>query len=67
MTKYLLKVQESLSRLDEWVVEKIPRIANMQANTLVGIVASLPIRESILHTATHICPNDSLYPQVAHL
>lgn len=67
MTKYLLKVQESLSRLDEWVVEKIPRITNMQANALVGIAASLPIRESILHTATHICPNDSLYHQVAHL
>lgn len=65
MTKYLLKVQESLRRLDEWAIKKIPRIANMQADALVKIVSSLPIRESILLpiyvqttpyiTESHIC------------
>lgn len=29
VAKYLLKVQESLDRLEEWVIEKIPRIANL--------------------------------------
>lgn len=48
MTKYLLKVQESLSRLEEWAIEKIPRIENMQANALAGIAASFPIKESML-------------------
>lgn len=63
MTKYMLKVRESLSRLDEWAIEKVPRIANTQADALAGIAASLPIRESILlpiyvHpsiTKSHIC------------
>lgn len=48
MTKYLLKVQESLDRLDEWAVEKIPRIANLQADALAGIAASFPVKESML-------------------
>lgn len=48
MAKYLLKVQESLSRLEEWVIEKIPRVENMQANALVGIAASFPIKESTM-------------------
>lgn len=48
MTKYLLKVQESLDWLDEWAVEKIPRIANLQADALAGIAASLPVKESML-------------------
>ena len=48
MAKYLLKVQESLSRLEEWVIEKIPRVENMQANALAGIVASFLIKESTM-------------------
>ena len=43
MTKYLLKVQESLSRLEEWAIEKIPRIENMQADALARIAASFPV------------------------
>ncbi|KAL6348223.1 hypothetical protein AAG906_003089 [Vitis piasezkii] len=42
MAKYLLKVQESLSRLGEWVIEKIPRRENVQADALAGIAASFP-------------------------
>ncbi|RVW81435.1 hypothetical protein CK203_035147 [Vitis vinifera] len=42
MAKYLLKVQESLSRLGEWVIEKIPRGENVQADALAGIAASFP-------------------------
>lgn len=48
MTKYLLKVQESLSRLGEWVIEKIPRVENMQVDALAGITASFPIKESTM-------------------
>ena len=48
MTKYLLKVQESLSQLREWVIEKIPRGDNVQADALAGIVASFPIKESTM-------------------
>lgn len=65
MAKYLLKVQESLSQLEEWVVEKIPRLENMQADALVGIVASFPIKESTMLpiyfqaaptiTESHVC------------
>ncbi|KAL6322937.1 hypothetical protein AAG906_022775 [Vitis piasezkii] len=59
MTKYLLKVQESLSRLDEWVVEKIPRIANMQANALNPYSILLPIyvQTTPYITKSHICNN----------
>ena len=65
MTKYLLKVQESLSRLGEWVIKKIPRGDNVQADALVGIVASLPVKESTMVpvyvqatptiTESHVC------------
>ena len=48
MAKYLLKVQESLSRLGEWVIEKIPRGDNVQVDALAGIVASFPVKESIM-------------------
>ena len=48
MTKYLLKVQESLSRLEEWVIEKIPRRENMQADALAGIAASFPVKETTM-------------------
>ena len=48
MAKYLLKVQESLSRLGEWVIEKIPRGDNVQADALAGIAASFPVKESTM-------------------
>ena len=48
MVKYLLKVQESLSRLGEWAIEKIPMIDNMQADALAGIAVSFPVKESML-------------------
>ena len=48
MSQYLMKVQDSLQQLDEWAVEKIPQADKMQVDALAGIVASLPIRESIL-------------------
>ncbi|RVW93595.1 hypothetical protein CK203_028936 [Vitis vinifera] len=48
MVKYLLKVQESLSRLGEWAIEKIPMIDNMQADSLAGIAVSFPVKESML-------------------
>lgn len=65
MIKYMLKVRESLSQLDEWAPEKVPKIANTQADALAGIASSLPIKESILLpiyvqmipsiTESHIC------------
>ena len=48
MAKHLLKVQESLNWLEEWVIEKIPRGDNVQADALAGIVASFPIKESTM-------------------
>ena len=48
MTKYLLRVQESLSRLGKWVIEKIPRMENMQADALAGIATSFPVKESTM-------------------
>lgn len=48
MAKYLLKVQESLNQLEEWVIKKIPRMANLQADALARIATSLPVRESML-------------------
>lgn len=48
MTKYLLKVQESLNRLEEWAVKKISRVDNMQANVLAGIASSFPVKQSML-------------------
>ena len=48
MAKYLLKVEESLSRLGEWVIEKIPRGDNVQADALARIAASFPVKESTM-------------------
>lgn len=48
MTKYLLKVQESLSWLGEWFIKKIPRVENMQTDALAGIAASFPVKESTM-------------------
>lgn len=48
MSQYLMKVRDSLKQLNEWAIKKIPRADNIQADALVGIVASLPIRKAIL-------------------
>ena len=48
MSQYLMKVRDSLKQLDEWVIKKIPWADNISADALVGIVASLPMREAIL-------------------
>ena len=45
MTRYLTKVKDTLQRLGEWTIEKVPRADNVRADALVGIVASLPIKE----------------------
>ena len=65
MAKYLLKVQESLNRLGEWVIEKIPRGDNVQADALAGIAASFLVKESTMLpvyvqatptiTESHVC------------
>ena len=48
ITRYLTKVRDTLQRLGEWTIEKVPRADNVLANALVGIIASLPIKEAIL-------------------
>ncbi|XP_034685658.1 uncharacterized protein LOC117914419 [Vitis riparia] len=48
MAKYSLRVQESLNRLEEWIIEKIPRGDNVQADALAGIAASFPVKESTM-------------------
>ena len=45
ITRYLTKVRDTLQRLGEWTIEKVPRADNVRADALVGIVASLPIKE----------------------
>ena len=48
MTSYLTKVRDTLQRLGEWTIEKIPRADRICVDALVGIAASLPIKEAIL-------------------
>ena len=48
MAKYLLKVQESLSQLREWVIEKVPRGENVQGDALASIATSFPVKESTM-------------------
>ena len=48
MTRYLIKVRDTLQCLGEWTIEKIPRANNVHADALARIVASLPIKEAIL-------------------
>ena len=48
MTRYLTKVRDTLQWLGKWTIEKIPRADNVRADALVGITASLPVKEVIL-------------------
>ena len=48
MARYLAKVRNTLKQFTEWTVEKIRRTENGRADALVGIAASLPIKEAIL-------------------
>lgn len=48
MARYLSNVQTNLDRLSKWVVKRISRADNIQADTLAGIVATLPVNEAIL-------------------
>ena len=48
MARYLTKVRDTLQRLGEWTIEKVPRANNVRSDTLVGIVTSFPIKEAIL-------------------
>ena len=48
IARYLAKMRNTLQRLAEWTIEKIPRANNVRADALAGIVASLPIKEPIL-------------------
>ncbi|KAL6337543.1 hypothetical protein AAG906_037136 [Vitis piasezkii] len=47
MARYLSNVQTNLDRLSKWVVKRISRADNIQADTLAGIVATL-LNEAIL-------------------
>ena len=48
MALYLSKVQANLDKLSKWVIKRIPDIENVQVDSLVGIVATLPIKEAVL-------------------
>ena len=48
MAHYLIWVQANLAKLSEWVVERVPRTENMKVDILVGIVATLSIKEVLL-------------------
>ena len=48
MARYLTKVRDTLQRLGEWTIEKIPRADNIRADALARIATSLPIKEAIL-------------------
>lgn len=48
MARYLSKVQAALDILRGWAIKRIPRIENVQADTLARIAATLPIKEAVL-------------------
>lgn len=48
MAQYLTKVRDTLNQLDEWVIRRIPRTENVQGDALVGVAATLPIKEAIM-------------------
>lgn len=48
MAHYLILVQVGLAKLSEWVIERVPRIKNLKVDALVGIVATLPVKEVML-------------------
>lgn len=48
MAHYLILVQVGLAKLSEWVIERVPRIENLKVDALVGIVATLPVKEVML-------------------
>ena len=48
MAQYFLKVRNTLDKLRKWVIKRIPSTKNVQANTLAGIAATLPIKETVL-------------------
>ena len=48
MTRYLTKVIDTLQRLGEWTIKKIPQADNVRVDTLAGIAATLPIKNAIL-------------------
>ncbi|RVW60099.1 Gypsy retrotransposon integrase-like protein 1 [Vitis vinifera] len=48
MTRYLVKVRDTLQQFSEWTVEKIGRTENGCVDALAGIAASLLIKEVIL-------------------
>lgn len=47
MAQYLSKVHNTLNRLSKWSIKRIPRIENVQADTLARVVATLPVKEAI--------------------
>lgn len=59
MSQYLAKARNTLKHLDEWVVKKIPRADHIQVDALVGVVASLLVREAIL-LPVHLQPIPSI-------
>ncbi|XP_034697291.1 uncharacterized protein LOC117923162 [Vitis riparia] len=59
MARYLAKVRDTLQRFAEWTIEKIKRTENGHADALVGIAASLPIKEAIL-LPIHVQTNPSV-------
>lgn len=48
MVQYLSNVQANLDKLSKWVVKRILRTKNIQADVLVGIASTLPIKEAVL-------------------
>ena len=48
MARYLSNVRNTLDKLSKWVIKRITRTENVQANVLAGIVVTLPIKEVVL-------------------
>lgn len=47
MARYLSKVQTSFDKLNKWLIKRISRSENPQADALVGLAATLPIKEAV--------------------
>lgn len=37
-----------MNQLDEWIIKRIPRAENVQADALAGVATTLPVKEAIL-------------------
>ena len=53
MARYLPMVEDSLKKLYEWIIRRVSWKEKGKVNILVGIVATLPIKEAVILLVYH--------------